>query len=848
MASRSSRVSPICFARACNSPADTGDFSRAAEIIIAAFGVSGTAARLWAAGCRNARCNPLNLTVPVGISDAHLTGWESGAAPFIFLISLAGAGYTDIWHNIMPYQSMPPLPFVAGYPPASPQLLGRFLPPMREGVAAHYVEQHTRPGDLVFDPFGQAPAVALESLALRRRVVVSGINPVTRLALSLAIRPPAAASLRSALTALADVRAGRASSQRVEVVVRNLYASICPECSGPITVDSFEWDGAKDEMLSKIYVCPRCGGPRESPVDAADRALAARFTRTGIDYHFLLDRVAAINDPDRAHAQEAMAAYHPRTLAAIGIVLVKLEALSPDPDTRRMIAGLLVGALDSTALLSQERPRNLTGTPRRYRELNFWLALEGAIGVLAGRPVEGETVALPELLSGRSVGIYAHAGSTRDLLASLPRAAARLLLTAVPRPNQAYWTLSALWSAWLWGREAAEPLRVLLRRRRYDWTWHARTLQRSLALVAPSLHPSGRMVACLPEAEPGFSAALIAAAHGAGYTLEGAVLQADTSEAQAVWTSRGYQRPAAPGQSTEADVKQSILASLTARAQPSRWVTLHVCAWQDVALAGGLTWNAEDPLGATNRAIDASLQDASSLARFGADTDSDASTGFWYLKHAGNVHAENNVPLADRVEASVYASLATGTGRDEYDVLSTLYTAYPGRLTPDRDLLMACLASYARRVDGTLWQLRAEDAPDARAAEVLFIQEQLRTLGETYGYHVQGGVVQEWRENHQTMYAFVIQSTGIISPHVFGANTPTRSRFLVLPGGRAGLLEYKLRHDPRLHEALAHGNWQIVKYRQVRRLLADKAMTRAGLEPALGADPLDASRQLALLI
>jgi len=52
------------------------------------------------------------------------------------------------------------LPFIPGYPPASPRLLGRFLPPVADGVAVHYIEQHSQPNDLVIDPFGQSPRAA----------------------------------------------------------------------------------------------------------------------------------------------------------------------------------------------------------------------------------------------------------------------------------------------------------------------------------------------------------------------------------------------------------------------------------------------------------------------------------------------------------------------------------------------------------------------------------------------------------------------------------------------------------------------------------------------------------------
>src|SRR5919108_634053 len=76
------------------------------------------------------------------------------------------------------------LPFIPGFRASQPRLLGRFLPPLPEGVAAHYIRKHTRPGDLIFDPFGQAPSIAVEALGLDRRLVVASFNPISRLALS----------------------------------------------------------------------------------------------------------------------------------------------------------------------------------------------------------------------------------------------------------------------------------------------------------------------------------------------------------------------------------------------------------------------------------------------------------------------------------------------------------------------------------------------------------------------------------------------------------------------------------------------------------------------------------------
>ncbi len=224
-----------------------------------------------------------------------------------------------------------PLPFVPGYPPSPRRLLARFLPPLAEGLAAHYVVQHSRPGDLLLDPFGQSPRVAVEALHLGRRVVVANFNPISHLALSLAVRPPSTSELNSALTYLADIKV---HATRLETHLRDLYRTTCSDCGALTSADAFEWE-TNDEpdagpvLVEKVYVCPQCGGPKQRPPDPADLALAQSSAQPGLDYHFLLDRVAGSEDPNQAHAREAMAVYPGRALTAIATLLHKLDTLHP---------------------------------------------------------------------------------------------------------------------------------------------------------------------------------------------------------------------------------------------------------------------------------------------------------------------------------------------------------------------------------------------------------------------------------------------------------------------------------------------------------------------------------------
>jgi hypothetical protein len=437
-----------------------------------------------------------------------------------------------------------------------------------------------------------------------------------------------------------------------------------------------------------------------------------------------------------------------------------------------------------------------------------------------------------------------------------------LVLSGIPRPNQAYWTLSALWSAWLWGRPSTSALRSVLRRRRYDWSWHEKALRPAFAHARRALKPDATMVALIAEAEPGFTACVLSAADGAGYAFSGGALRADTAEAQFVWGAPMADVSAAL---VENEIRVAALEAarevLLARAEPSRWISLHFGAWSGLARKRWLAAVPDDPVATINRWLDPVFRERDNFRRLDAQSDDDLGTGMWALadKRYPDQVVSRHQPLADRVEAEVLRLLSAAEQWDEHDLIQSVCNAFPGYHTPGRNMVRACLSSYAQEIGPHTWQLRPEDASAERAKELVSIQAELRTLAVRHGYDVAGANPQEWRDDGQTVYVFAVITSAVFSGYFLGRRatdplsvarrTPARRRFLVLPGGRAGLVAYKLRRDPRLLTAMQDGNWQILKFRHARQMASDPHLTRATLEPAFYGDPLEEaeSKQLPLL-
>lgn len=714
---------------------------------------------------------------------------------------------------------------LTGFIPAQPNrplgLLARYRPTEMADAARGFIAQLTAPGDLVVDLFCHGPAFLRAAVTAGRRAVGASVNPLMLLAAGLALEPPPAAT--PAFTRLADSLKGEVPLHRH---MADLYRSRCPDCRGEGVAVWLAWNRDLRAPYAKAVRCPRCADVREGPTDEEDIAVANRVPPRGLSYHYALNRAAPKMDyADRERVAELVEAYTPRNLSALMDVVIRLEGLELEHPVRALFQGALVEAFDRGSSLDphgevRPRPRSLR-PPAHFLERNVWLLLEQEVAALTSvETVPGvqQAESLEALLADRAPGYVLLPAAAREVATRLPASAVSLVLADPNRPDAVFWALSALWAAWLWDSPAARALHPYLRRRRFDWEWHSEALERTLAAIAPVLAPDACLVTLFAPSDEMLMESVCRAAPRAGYALSG--WGADTVMGyQLVWQRAAARTHHLLGLSEPVALARQCLE---ARGEPTPWRVLHAAAC--IGLTGEGT--SSEP----------GVEVAQSLEQMGLERLGGPRSLCWLPALDG----QRLEPLADRIELWVWEALRSRPTWSAADFLSMLYRHFPGPLTPDLPLVLTCLDSYARW-DEEVWRLREEDRPRSRAEEMQALRRDLRALGQRLGFHVatgQGWDVR-WQERGSDRFLFTFSSTAALGRHLLaGPPVPAGARpCLVFPGGRAELLAHKLQRDPRLAQAAQTYGWQFIKFRHLRRLIAE-GLDRQSFAVMLGLDPI----------
>ena len=763
-------------------------------------------------------------------------------------------------------------PYVIGHFLKKPYPLARFLPPIPEGIASSWLESRFQNSDpetrpWILDPFGVAPRLIREIAESGYRVLVAANNPVARFIIEMTANPPKESQLRLALSELAASYRG---DERIEPHIKALYETECANCTKKIQVEAFLWERGEQSPYAKIYACPFCGDTGERPTDSVDIEKARRFPAGGLHRARALERIVAVDDPDRHHAEEAIDSYLPRAIYILFTLINKLDAF---PSNRNLITALLLSACDQATSLwpypaQRSRPKLLT-IPTHFRENNIWMLLDKAIDQWSAESnFKNLPVSVWPDLPPQSGGLCLFEGRIRELADDRDEknnlnGKIGAVISAFPRPNQAFWTLSALWAGWLWGRSAAAPFKSVLRRHRYDWSWHCTALFNAFESTIPLLNPDTPILGLLGEVETGLLSSALVAANTSGLILKNIALRKSDDLAQIFWVSPDKYTSTTNIEYDliEDTIDRSISAAISylkIKKEPSGFLHLYASSFKSVIKKQKFISAPENSMWELHSKISGEFQKSFTnnlgLIRYGGSEYS-LDIGQWWLPSgdeadlfAQKKESEIILNYSDAIEKTLVNyllrnSLISLDHLDQY-----ICSQFPGLMTPDLPLVKACISSYAiKPINETdEWSLREEDKPVNRREDIKKIIILLENFGRKIGFKIERGITLDPTQENPVLwigqinepeYVFFVQASAILQRSLINKNYSPKVSFLVFPGGRSGLVDFKIRNNPYLNQVVDTG-WRLLKFRQLRLISEKSALTQDEFNLLIQQDPI----------
>jgi len=571
---------------------------------------------------------------------------------------------------------------------------------------------------LVISPFGDSPLEALEAAAAGYRVVVPIHNPITRFLLNRLAQPISKEELNSALVRLSSSYKGK---ERLKPFILSLYETECPHCGKLISARSFTWSKSRGEPIRKTCLCSACGEPSETPVSQEDLQKALSYQENSPSHARALTRVAPPNDPVRFQAEGALKTYPHRTVHALFTILNKLTGFDLKPEERINLEMLLLHAF--------YRCSSLSSSSISEREENVWFALEEALEIWVNGQISVPVVTWPDLPPGPG-GISIYPGRVRDLIPLLKDLDFGAALMVFPKPNLSFWSLSALWTGWLWGQDAAAPLRNILSLQNLDWVWLARAIKSTLSELEEILPPGVPCFGLLPNLEIEYLISIGTAACTTGFTLTDIAVDPDLPQGQIICTTRDRLAASPTSKTMKEIIRSAGFEFLKATGEPKHTLSLYSAGLASIAVEQILLQSEEENLADIYLQLVKDFEE--SIAYRQGFLHFPQSETWWHQELSPSLD-----PHSDRVEQALVNFLAKSSSPLlEVDIYTHLYHKFPGLDTPQQGLIDVCLKSYAEKTSRTQsgWVLRSSDQPANRRQDLKEIENILSLLGNQLGF------------------------------------------------------------------------------------------------------------------
>lgn len=742
-------------------------------------------------------------------------------------------------------------------------------------VVSEYIENYSKEGELVLDPFCGSGPTPIEAIKLGRKGVGIDLNPVSTFIARMTAIPIDINKIKEEFETI---------KANCKDEINDLYKTKCKKCEKDAFIICTHWDNLIPIKI--YYYCINCNKKLDKKPNDEELKLIKKVEKMEIPYWYPTQRLAYNGEDFKEGTHDSNIdsidkLFTNRNLISLSIIF---NAISKIKDEK--IKQIFLFAFTSISHLASKmtpvrptRPMSSFWAMHRYwippifMESNVWHLFESAIygnqGIIEGKNDSNnqikyykEAKKFDDLNDGANIFLKTH--NALELTQIIPKDSIDYVFTDPPYGGAVqYFELSTLWASWLKMDLDYKDEVTINKQQNKDFEYYHRMLNAAFKQVYDVLKKGKYMTLTFHSTDIKVWTSIIKAVVLAGFDLEKIVYQPPARPSakgllQPYGSAVGdyyirfrkpeVNRKLTEGQVTEERYERIVVEAakriLAERGEPTIYQYILNGIIVELKQEGALLSGKKNP----DEVMKEHLKDEFILINV-KDEKGKTIGKKWWLKNVKSISHLESVPLNERVETAIVDVLRNKIKIPFDDILQEIFIQFPNALTPDTQSVKDILKEYADTTPDGKWVLKPiVKIRESEHSKMIYL---LGILGQKAGFDIWIGIREQgenynnvklaslinnkrlnfrfipvtnldrvkqidviWLEEGRIKYEFEVENTTAITEAIVrGSNIPHNhiERLIVIPKEREKLLYRKL-EEPILKDSLIQDKWQFIFY------------------------------------
>jgi len=747
-------------------------------------------------------------------------------------------------------------------------------------VVSEYIQNYTKEGDFVLDPFCGSGPTPIEAIKLGRKGIGIDLNPTSMFITRMTAIP-------------ADISQIKESFEEIKANCMNdineLYKTRCKKCAKDASVICTHWDNSVPIKI--YYYCQNCIKKLDKKPDDEDLKLIKKVEKMEVPYWHPTQKLAyngedfkeGTHDPKTDSIDKL---FTRRNLIALSIIFHSIFNIKEEK-----IKQIFLFAFTSMSHLASKmtpvrptRPMSSFWAMHRYwippifMESNVWHLFDSAVcgtqGIIEGKTDSNtqikyykEAKKFEDLSDGANIFLKTH--NALELMQIIPKDSVDYVFTDPPYGGAVqYFELSTLWASWLKLDLNYKDEITINKQQNKDFDYYHKMLAAAFKQVYDVLKKGKYMTVTFHSTDIKVWTSIIKAVVLAGFDLEKIVYQPPARPSakgllQPYGSAVGdyyirFKKPEADRKLTEGQVSEeryervvveAAKRILAERGEPTIYQFILNGIIVELKREGALLSGKKNP----DEVMKEHLKDEFILINV-KDEKGKSVGKKWWFKDPKSIPYLELVPLGDRVETAIVDVLHSKVKVSFDDILQEIFIKFPNALTPDTQDVKDILKEYADTTSDGKWVLKPiVKVRESEHSKMVYL---LGVLGQKAGFDVWIGIREQgenynkvklsslinnkrlnfrfipvtnldrvkqidviWLDEDRVKYEFEVENTTAITEAIVrGSNIPHNNikRVIIIPKEREKLLYRKL-EEPILKASLIKDNWNFIFYNDLEK-------------------------------